>query len=187
MWLIASKNLNDNHLILIGPLKKRLAELELVISEKDKQLKLKFKRKLKKYKSEIENERKINLSLVKRICILADNTGNTRIPTEYLNPERLYSVYKDDSKNRGYKNQTNTQDLSQKYSSYIVSKMPTIESSLNENQFDTINWYEDKFAKNQSRNFKRINFHPPVKVIRLFKSYIYLCRSKITNQELLQK
>lgn len=100
---------------------------------------MKFKRKLKKYKSEIENERKINLSLVKRICILADNTGNTRIPTEYLNPERLYSVYKDDSKNRGYKNQTNTQDLSQKYSSYIVSKMPTIESSLNENQFDTIN------------------------------------------------
>jgi hypothetical protein len=62
-------DLTHNHVNLIEPLKARLADLENLIQEKEQKVKRNYKRKLKRCKKELENEKKINISLIKRISL----------------------------------------------------------------------------------------------------------------------
>lgn len=66
-------DLSQNQVNLIEPLKARLADLEGLIQEKELKAKRNYKRKLRRCKKELENEKKINNSLVKRISLFNPN------------------------------------------------------------------------------------------------------------------
>ena len=61
------QDLHENKVNLLGPLKSRLVDLEQLIHDKEQKVKRAYKRKLRRCKRELENERKINISLAKRI------------------------------------------------------------------------------------------------------------------------
>ena len=62
--------LKNNQTNLIEPLKNRLWELEQCIQNKEDKVRRNYRRKLKKWRKELENEKKINISLAKRICLI---------------------------------------------------------------------------------------------------------------------
>jgi hypothetical protein len=67
------EDLRENQFNLIEPLKKRLYELESIIQEKEHRVKRSYKKRLRRWRKELENEKKINLSLAKRIRLYRPN------------------------------------------------------------------------------------------------------------------
>lgn len=59
--------LQKNQLNLIEPLQNKIAELEIIVDQKEADIKKRYKWKLRKYKREIEMERQINLRLKSKI------------------------------------------------------------------------------------------------------------------------
>lgn len=63
------EDLYDNKVNLIEPLKNKLTDLENMIQSKEHKIKRNYRRKLRKYRRELQNEKKINMSLAKRISL----------------------------------------------------------------------------------------------------------------------
>lgn len=80
-------DLCENKVNLLEPLKSRLVDLEQLIHEKEQKVKRAYKRKLRRCKRELENERKINISLAKRI--------NLYNPEDRSISEADFSTHKD--------------------------------------------------------------------------------------------
>ena len=51
-------------------MKNRLCELEEYVQSNEDKVRRNYRRKLKKWRKELENEKKINISLAKRICLI---------------------------------------------------------------------------------------------------------------------
>ena len=115
--------MRDNKVNLIEPLKERLSELEQMVQNKEQKVKKNYRRKLRKCRKELENEKKINLSLAKRICLINPNDRSIS-EVEHRNHKNAKIYYNDmkqsksqlgRARSRGRFNQFNTQINLKKY------------------------------------------------------------------------
>lgn len=119
--------LHDNKVNLIDPLKNRLAELDNLIQVKEQKVKRTYKRKLKRVKRELENEKKINVSLAKRISILGDRSisqiQNMNAPYgEHFNDRKIHQKsHLDVARSRSnYSHFDNHIDMNKLYSKHTI-------------------------------------------------------------------
>ena len=82
--------MHNNKVNLIDPLKQRLFELESMVHEKEQKVRKVYKKKIRKFRKELENEKKINVSLAKRICLIGGDTSSSSIPNLNVNHSRLF-------------------------------------------------------------------------------------------------